>query len=81
MPSLANHIRRTLAEAQECLAADEIAERLNREFPGTVYTESEIQGKLVIMPNVRKSGTKYCLKPEDDSQAAARIVREATEQK
>ena len=76
MPSLKNHITRILGEARECLTSAEIAQRLNTEFgrTGTPYTTAEIEGCAAKMPNLRKSG-----KPEDASQAAARIVREATE--
>jgi hypothetical protein len=81
MPSLKNHITRILGEARGCLTSAEIAQRLNTEFgrTGTPYTTAEIEGCAAKMPNLRKSGKKYCRKPEDASQAAARIVREATE--
>ena len=81
MPSLENHILRTLAEARECLTAEEITARLNQEGgkQDDPYMVGEIHGKLDTMPSIRKVGKKYCRKHEDDSQAAARIVREATE--
>ena len=82
MPSLENHITRILGEAKECLTAVEITVRLNAEFGGkdTPHTITEIEACADKMPNLRKSEKKYCRKPEDASQAAARIVREATEQ-
>jgi hypothetical protein len=80
MPSLENHIDRTLGEARECLTAQEITDRLNQEGGrmASPYTVGEIQGKLDAMPNIRKAGKKYCRKREDASQAAVRVVREAT---
>jgi len=86
MPSLENHIARTLGEARECLTVAEITERLNAEFgrkqtPNAPYQVGEIESHLRSMSNVYAKGDKYCLKREDASQAAARIVREATKDK
>ncbi len=81
MPRLENHIDRTLGEARECLTAQEITDRLNQEVGKSEgpYSVGEIEAKLDAMPNIRKAGKKYCRRREDASQAAARIVREATE--
>jgi hypothetical protein len=87
MASHEDHIARIIADARECLTAAEITHRLNAElnaeFPGgrvdTPYKEIEVKGRLEKMPNIYTKGDKYCLKREDASQAAARIVREATE--
>jgi hypothetical protein len=77
MPSLENHITRILGEAREDLTAVEIAGRLNAE--GGAYTEGEIATRADKMSNLSKRGEKYHRNPEDASQAAARIVRETTE--
>ena len=80
MPTLENHIDRILGEARECLTPPEIADRLNSEPSGGNYTGAEIKGRLDKMRTVYAKGDKYCRKAEDASQAAARIVREATEE-
>jgi hypothetical protein len=83
MASHEDHIARTIAEARECLTAAEITHRLNAEFAGghvdTPYKEGVVRGLLERMPNIYTKGDKYCLKREDASQSAVRIVREATE--
>jgi hypothetical protein len=77
MPSLENHITRILGEARTDLTASEITDRLNAE--GGAYTEGEIASRADKMTNLRKVDKKYHRRPEDGGQAAARIVREATE--
>ena len=80
MPRLESHITRILGESRECLTAAEITDRLNHEVGrNDAYRVGEILGVLQKMPNVYAKGEKYCRKPEDASQAAARIVKEATE--
>jgi hypothetical protein len=79
MPSIENHILRTLNEARVPHSPREITNRLNNELGGEAYTESEIEVRLRKMPNVKAVGDKYRPKAENASQAAARIVREATE--
>jgi len=80
MPSLENDITRILSQARKGLTPAEIADRINSEprVAGN-YTEREIRGWLEGMPNVYAEGEKYHRKPEDASQAAARIGKEATE--
>jgi hypothetical protein len=71
---------RMIGQARECFTSKEIAERLNAEGGRAAepYTEAEIEGWAKNMSALKRSGTKYCLKPEDANQAAARIVREST---
>ena len=80
MPSLENDITRILSKARQGLTPAEIVDRINGEPRAAgKYTEPEIRGWLEGMPNVYAKGEKYCLKPEDASQAAPRTGKEATE--
>jgi len=70
MATLEDHINRILDEAGECLTAVEITLRLDAEMSGSPkrYTISEIVLCAEQIPNLRRSGNRYCRKPKDASQ-------------
>jgi hypothetical protein len=81
--SLQDAILRILRKAGKCLTAIEIAAIREEEVGGgTSVGDQLIEATISKLPQVYKSREKYCLKPkhEDVNQAAARTVRETTEQ-
>ena len=76
-----NRLIRLLQRSLHPLTAAEITQQANSEIigPEEAYSEQEIASRLGQMPEVYKKDDKYGLRRrEDASQAAARIVREAT---
>jgi hypothetical protein len=72
MSNLEKQITQILEAAREGLTSVEITVRLNVDFASQKipHTIAEIERCANKMPNVTKSERKYCLQPEDTSQAA-----------
>ncbi|MGB8131402.1 MAG: hypothetical protein WCG81_16555 [Candidatus Angelobacter sp.] len=74
----AKHTRRILKN--RTLSAVEIAAMLGKEVNAPdAYNPKQIEGMLKQMPDVEEVNGKYRLKSEDVNQAAARILRQATQ--
>jgi len=75
----AKHTRSILKNSN--LSASEIASALNQQVSAVdAYRVDQIEGMLRQMPDVEEHDGKFRLKTREDvNQAAARIVRKATE--
>jgi hypothetical protein len=74
----AKHARRHLKNRE--LSSSELTQRLNQEVSGPAYDTAQIESMLRQMQDVEEHDGKFRLKTREDvNQAAARIVREATE--